>query len=578
MQKLKANEFANFFHEKIQAIRLSFHDDAFGIITSTVSTTFPHFSVVTQEDILDLIIKAPPKSCSLDPIATWLLKDARILPVVSSTITKIVNTSLQSGIFPQSLKVALVRPVLKKSYLDPENLVNYRPISNIPYIGKITEKVVAKQLTDYFQSNCLFDDKQSAYRTGRSTETALLKVKSDIDIAIDQGDGVLLLLLDLSSAFDTIDHSILLRRLKTLGITSTAIKWLDSYLTNRVQMVSIQNITSKEFSLASGVPQGSVLGPLLFLCYVQPLSDIIIQHGLSHHCYADDTQLYVRFKRNSASNFNSAIQRLESCVTHIRQWMLQNKLKLNDSKTEFVVFATNHFFKSLNYVPSVVVGNSVIQCSNSARNLGVIFDRELKLGTQISQIIKSSYFHLRSIGKIRRYLNDSTCKLVIYSLILSRLDYCNSILSTAPLIQIHRLQRLQNNAARLLMRKNKHTHISGTLRELHWLPVIYRIKFKHCLLIFKILNIDFHTPSYLNSLIQSYRPARNLRSANDLTLLCPPRPKSSHGSLSFPFIAPLTWNALPAEIRNSSSIISFKRLLKTHFFKLAFDSHDLNCP
>lgn len=336
-------------------------------------------------------------------------------------------------------------------------------------------------------------------------------------------------------------------------------------------MVSIQNSTSKEVTLVSGVPQGSVLGPLLFLCYMQPLSDIILQHGVSHHCYADDTQLYVRFRRNSASDLSSAIERLESCITHIRQWMLQNKLKLNDSKTEFVIFATRHFFKSLNYVHSVNVGNSAIQCSSSARNLGVIFDRELKLGTHVSQIIKSSYFHLRSIGKIRRYLNDKTCKLVISSLILSRLDYCNSLLSTASLTQILRLQKLQNNAARLLMRKNKHDHISETLKELHWLPISYRIKFKQCLIIFKVLNNNHHTPSYLNNLVQNYRPARNLRSANDTTLLCPPRSKSSHGSLSFPIIAPLTWNSLPSEIRNSSSIISFKRLLKTHFFKLAFD-------
>ena len=183
-----------------------------------------------------------------------------------------MNDSLQEGTVPPTFKKAVVLPLLKKPDLDVEKLQNYRPVSNLIYISKLLEKVVANQIMDYMSANDLHEVLQSAYRSGHSTETALLKIKNDIDLALDRGDGVFLVLLDLSAAFDTIDHTILIDRLETWrGITGTVLKWLKTYLSCRTQSVRVGESSSVDVHLKTGVPQGSVLGPLLYLIYMLPL-------------------------------------------------------------------------------------------------------------------------------------------------------------------------------------------------------------------------------------------------------------------------------------------------------------------
>ena len=184
--------------------------------------------------LLKLIKQSPTKSCILDPIPTSLLKNSDMLDVLLPLSTKSVNDSLSSGDVPVSLKQATVLPLLKKQGLDSKQMKNYRPVSNLPYVSKLREKVVANQIMTYMYSTDLHESLQSAYRPGHSTETAMFKIKNDIDVALDQGDGVLLVLLDLSAAFDTIDHKIMLSRLNFFcGITVNALKWFKSYMENR---------------------------------------------------------------------------------------------------------------------------------------------------------------------------------------------------------------------------------------------------------------------------------------------------------------------------------------------------------
>ena len=201
----------------------------------------------------------------------WLLKDPAVLRALLPTLARLVNVSLSIGKFPACLKVAVVTPILKKPGLDLNDLTNYRPVSNLQFIGKVLEKVVAEQLTRHLDAHSLRDDLQSAYRPGHSVETALLKIKDDMDMALDRGDGILVVLLDLSAAFDTLDHHILLDRLKhTCGLTDKVHQWLASYLGGRTQQVKVGESLSKPKQLIMGVPQGSVLGPLLFSIYYQP--------------------------------------------------------------------------------------------------------------------------------------------------------------------------------------------------------------------------------------------------------------------------------------------------------------------
>ena len=240
--------------------------------------------------VLKIINSASAKSCELDPIPTTLLYEN--LDILLPTITNIINTSLTTGIVPPDLKTAIVKPLLKKPSLDKNLLKNYRPISNLPFLSKILEKVVLHKLLSHLQENNLSNPFQSAYRQGRSTETILLRIVNDILSSLDNDNISVLLLLDLSAAFDTLDHQILLSRLNSaFGIQSTALQWFHSYLSDRYQSTSVNNSSSSPSQLMYGVPQGSVLGPILFVLYTTPLSNTIANHSVNHQLFADDTQL-----------------------------------------------------------------------------------------------------------------------------------------------------------------------------------------------------------------------------------------------------------------------------------------------
>ena len=204
---------------------------------------------------------------------------------------------MAEGVVPTTLKHANVVPVLKKPSLDKDLMKNYRPVSNLTYLSKILEKVVAKRLLDHMAHNNLHETLQSAYKPAHSTETALLRVQNDFLQAIDKRQCGMLILLDLSAAFDTVDHSVLLQRLSDrLNVKGTALNWFESYLSDRTQSVLVSGESSHPVPLSCGIPQGSVLGPILFTVYTLPLGDIIRRYEIYFHLYADDTQLYIFFK------------------------------------------------------------------------------------------------------------------------------------------------------------------------------------------------------------------------------------------------------------------------------------------
>ena len=265
-----ANRFSCFFKEKIDKIRDNLpdcFDINLKIAQSPPVSTLNVLRDTTEEEVWKIICKSPAKSCMLDPIPTWLIKESRseLLPVM----TNIINSSLRSSQVPKSVKLVIVTPLLKKSTLDPDILKNYRPVSNLSYISKLLERVVAGRLTDYMTENNLHEHLQSAYKPGHSTETALVKVQNDILTSIDQHGVVILVMLDLSAAFDTIDHDILFSRMEnTLGITGQALAWFKSYLSGRTLRIKIDKSFSELQDILWSVPQGSVLGPMLFLIYL----------------------------------------------------------------------------------------------------------------------------------------------------------------------------------------------------------------------------------------------------------------------------------------------------------------------
>ncbi|KXJ21300.1 putative RNA-directed DNA polymerase from transposon X-element [Exaiptasia diaphana] len=294
-----ADRFIEFFTNKIRDLKVCLRSSTLAkkelsvpSCTPKCLTSFSEFSVVSNEYIYKLVLNSKPKSCKLDPVPTYLIKE--VIDVLSSTLTSLINTSLSSGVFPTLLKKGLIHPSIKKHSLDCEVYSNFRHISNVAFLSKTVERVAATQDLNYLESNGLMAKFQSAYRCFHST--ALLRVFNDMLTAIDQQQEVVLVLLDLSSAFDTIDHEALISRLQCrYGISGTALKWFRSYLIGRSQQVAIKDSLSQEKNLQFGVPQGSVLGPLLFSLFFAPLEDVILAHGLSVMTYADDTVVFVRW-------------------------------------------------------------------------------------------------------------------------------------------------------------------------------------------------------------------------------------------------------------------------------------------
>ena len=257
--------------------------------------------------------------------------------------------------------------------LDPNCLKNYRPVSNLPFLSKVIEKVVLSQLLQHLNANNLLGVYQSAYRAGHSTETALLKIVNDCLLALDDGKVSVLTLLDLSAAFDTISHDILLQTLASFGIQDTALEWFMSYLHNRSQIVAVKGARSEPQHLSVGVPQGSVLGPLLFAVCTQALGSLLHSLGVSYHIYADDTQIYLT---TALSDMSIAKKKLEECLDAVQQWMSAHRLKLNAGKTEFMVFASRDNSKRI--PPCVLrIGDSVIKLSDCVKNIGLWMDRSL---------------------------------------------------------------------------------------------------------------------------------------------------------------------------------------------------------
>lgn len=564
-----ADNFSNFFSEKIQKINATFTDSTYAPPdVPPPESILSRFTLLSEDMVRKVIMDSPAKSCSLDPIPTVLLKACidEILPIT----TTIFNMSLQTGIVPAAFKEAIITP-LQKSSTGGTVYKNYRPVSNLPFLSKVLERLVLQQINQYCTQSNLQDKFQSAYRKGHSTETALLKIFDNLLTTMDNQMVSILTLLDLSAAFDTVHHNRLLTKLHdNFGIHDTPHSWFTSYLKDRFQRVKIGKDTSAPQRLSTGVPQGSGMGPWAYTSYTSDIQPVLLLYTILYHLFADDTQLQKPMKVTTGTDQLEARQVVERCVMDLASWMNINKLKLNSDKTEIIIIGTRQQTSKVIFDSVNICGND-IPTKDKVTNLGVIIDSDLKMTSQVNRTVRVCYASLHKLRKFKHHLTTSTLHILVQAFVISRLDYANSLYFGIPEYLMKRLQKVQNMAARLLCDIEYGESVTPALIRLHWLPINKRCIFKLAVITFNCIHDT--GPSYLKELIVKPTPTRTLRSNKEMNLHVPKAKLKYGGERSFRVAAPKIWNSLPSSVTSTDSIAVFKSKLKHYLFTQAYHQY-----
>ena len=465
----------------------------------------------------------------------------------------IVNLSLEVGSM-EALKSAVILPLIKglSSSTDTDDFKNYRPVSNLVFLSKLIERVVDIRLQQHLVKNNLQMDQQYGYKKSHSTEMLLLKVVNNLLESCDKNAPSVVLLLDLSAAFDTVDHSKLLEILcRDIGVTGVALQWFKSFLTTRTQKVKIGDVFSEIVDLLFGVAQGSILGPRLFNIYIRSVYKRVEPTRFEIEGFADDHQLVKHFVLKLQCL--ALGEDIKDCLSTISTWMNEHFLCLNQSKMKILVVAPPAVKKKI-IISGVILENSCIRFVESAKNLGVMIDSFLSFDVQIDKVVKSCFNTIRKLSKIKVYLSQEHMKILVSSLIFSSLDYCNSLYYGLPEASIQKLQRVQNCAARLVTNAPYRSSLDGIFMILHWLKVKYRIIYKLMLVVHNCLQNK--APNGVTSLL-NYAESERTMKLQETTV------NNSFGNRSFAHVAPKLWNLLPRNIRDEANTLDFKKKLKS---------------
>ena len=562
-----ANQFAKYFKEKIHKIRESF--SSAGIEAATVEsfegTPLVEFKPATEEEIRSIILQYGIKCAPHDPIPVNLLKTT--YEVFIPIWTELVNLSLSQGSM-ECLKSGVLLPLIKElnSITDIDVFKNYRPVTNLQFVGKLIERVVKTRFDSHMDLNNLQCSNQYGYKSEHSTEMLMTKVTNDLLLACDKKTPTLLMFLDLSAAFDTVDQEKLLNILdEELGIRGTVLKWFRSFLQGRTQCVKIGESYSEEESLDFGVAQGSILGPPLFNAYTRSFpGKVKVKVRYTVEGYADDHQLYKQFNLVCQVEFLS--EDIDNCFSFIESWMSEFFLKLNATKTKIMIIAPSCIRDEI-IVNGTFINGKCLRFVDIAKNLGVLFDNELTFEAQIKKVVTSCFSTIRLLARIKYFLSSEQLNTLVCSLIFSTLDYCNALYYGLNVETVEKLQRVQNTAARLVLKVNRFDHVSTNemFEKLHWLKIKERIVFKILLIVHKCVNGQ--APEELSDMFQQVKSDRtrklDVKYCNGLM-----------GERAISVSGPKLWNALPQEIRLETSTDDFKKRLKTFLFKDADRFYD----
>ena len=517
------------------------------------SFTLPNMSVEFVRKEVKSMSNA--KATGLDGISVQLLKIS--LDAVDEILTFIFNFSIESGYVENDWKRARVTPLFKSG--DEHVVNNYRPVSVLPIVSKIIERHVFNSFYEYLSENGLITKCQSGFRPKHSCETALNELIDRWLKHIDEGKLTGVLFIDLSKAFDTVNHDVLLHKLLSFGICDKTFLWFKSYLTDRVQSVGWRGAMSKPQNVTIGVPQESILGPLFFILFVNDYPDCL-EH--SHATiYADDTSKDVCDK-----SVDVIVEKLTTDLFNSLKWMKQNKLTMNLKKTQCMLIVTCQRLSKCKPF-KIQIGDIVLETVKSAKLLGIHIDNCLTWSTHLDLLSSKISRKLGVLRRLRPFMSNDALLKIYNCIVFPHFNYCCTAWSDAKnRSNVDRLFKLQKRAARIILGvRDVLTPTHTLLRQLKWMPLLDYFIFRKLILTFKVLHQM--TPEYLNVFKYVHEVhTRVTRQSLDRTLLFIPRARTEYFKRSFVLSCSALWNNLTSDLRNCTTLESFKRMYLEEYF------------
>ena len=513
-----------------------------------------NFTEVTLNDVILAVAHFSSQATGSDGIPQKII--AKSLPTLGLLLVKLFNASLKGGVFPTAWKKSLLIAIKKTT--TPSTPSDFRPIALLCFLSKVLEKQAHDQITNYLRQNKLLDPLQTGFRPYSSTKTALLKLTEDIRSGKSKRLVTVLLQFDFSKAFDSISPSKLIFKLNSLGFSKSALLWIKSYLQDRELQVTTKSSSSDLLVVNLGVPQGSVLGPLLFCLYINDVKQYL-DEDIYHLLYADDLQIYVQAP---PENINEAIVKLSLAAHKISIWAQNVSLTLNPYKTKAIYFGTSHFVDKLDKqnLAGITVSEGVtVPFVREVKSLGVILDNKLSWESHITLVGKKVNRVLYALRFIRKCTTEALRIKLVQALVVPHLDYCCVVYLDCSASLKDRIQRLSNSCLRYIFGVRKDIRITPYRERLGWLSCNMRRLYFLYIIMYKILRL--RQPEYLTPVFVRYTPKETARGVLIIRELTVPGLENWHGDSSFQVQGIKSWNSLPSAIRFLPSINSFKTSL-----------------
>lgn len=538
-----SNKFNDFFVESIIEINSQIPNES-EITNATVSNYSFKFKHVNVEQVMNVTKQLTRKINKSEICNSMVWHDA--VEYIGHYLSLIINKSFDNGKFPECWKESTITPIPKMK--NTNKCEEFRPINSMPNVEKIIECIVKEQLLDYFNEHNILYENQSAYRANFSCESALNLLISDCKDAIENGEMVVAVFLDLKRAFETVSRENTANKLSRIGINGNELNWFKSYMSNRKQRVNYNNNLSEAKIVPIGLAQGTQLSVCFFLLYVNDIVKVV-NYG-KMYLFADDAVIIVTNK-----NINEAFNQMNSDLKNVYKWLNQNKLKLNAKKTEYMIISK----KEIDLGNLVIkIGNDIIKRVECVKYLGVFIDDKLNFNKQMDTVCKQLASKINFFKRISRKLTPETKKIIYNAIILPHIDYCATLYINCNKEHMKMLQKLQNREMRIILKCEFRKHTEEMLKELNWLSINQKISYNIILYVFKIKNN--RTPPYLSNKLQYARDThnRNTRSCNELRL---PNVKTEFGRKNLFFNGVKMFNEIPIVMKLENSLTKFKEML-----------------